>query len=84
MDLTKIIVGRASHIADKAYFETKGMGIESHYVFTESEFRQFCQCLTAEQRLICSRVAREAISHPLAEAQLAGDIIEAAETPEIF
>ena len=77
-------MGRASHIANRAFFETKGLGIEPHFVFTDSEFRRFVDCLTEEQKLICAKTAREAIAHPLAEAQLAGDIIESCEPVEIF
>lgn len=84
MEITSRIVGRASHIADKAFFETKGLGIEPHWVFTDSEFRRFIDCLIEEQKLICSKAARDGIAHPLAESQLAGDIIESCESVEIF
>lgn len=77
-------MGRASHIARKAFFETKDLKIEPHYIFTESEFRRFVEYLTAEQKAICSQVAQDAIAHPLAEAQLAGDVIEASESAEVF
>lgn len=77
-------MGRAANIAHKAMFDEKGLNIEPHYVFTESEFRQFVQCYAAEQRAICARAAREAVAHPLAEAVLAGDVVQAAETPEVF
>ncbi|MCK4909028.1 MAG: hypothetical protein KAS70_03950 [Planctomycetes bacterium] len=77
-------MGRASHIANKVLFEAKGLGIEPHFVFTESEFRRFVEFMSEEQKLICSKAARDAIAHPLAEAQLAGDIIESCESVEIF
>ena len=84
MSNDKLIMGRAANIAHKAYFDTKGMSIEPHFVFTESEFKQFVQYLTAEQRIICAQAARDAVAHPFAAAELAGDAIEACATPEIF
>ena len=84
MEYKQVIMGRAANIARRAFFSTKGMGIEPHVVFTESEFKQFVQYLTAEQRIICAQAARDAIAHPLAEAQIAGEVIEACEAPQIF
>lgn len=84
MSNEKLIMGRAANIAHKAYFDTKGMSIEPHFVFTESEFKQFVQYLTAEQRIICANTARDAVAHPFAEAALAGDAIEACATPEVL
>ena len=77
-------MGRAANIAQKAMFDDKALNIEPHYIFTESEFRQFVQCVTAEQRAICSQAARDAVAHPFSEAVFAGDVVQACETPEIF
>ena len=84
MGLSKLIMGRAANIANRVLISTQGMGIEPHYVFTETEFRQFIQCLTAEQRIMCAQAAREAVSHPFAEAELAGEVVEACRPPEVF
>lgn len=77
-------MGRAATIAQRAYFDTKGMGIEPHLVFTESEFKTFVRAMTAEQRQLCAEAARNAVAHPFAEAELAGDAVEACEAPTIL
>lgn len=77
-------MGRAANIAYKSFFETKDLNIEPHYIFTDSEFRHFVECLIGEQKRICSQAAQDAIAHPLAEAQLAGEIIESCESAEVF
>ena len=82
MDYSSLIMGRAANIAQRAFFDTKEMHIEPHYVFTESEFRQFVQYLTAEQRIICANAASDVMPH--SEAHLAVDIVQSCETPEIF
>lgn len=83
MSDSKIIMGRAANIAQKAMFDEKGLNIEPHYVFTESEFKRFVQFYAAEQRAICANTAiREAVAPPLADA--VGDVIQCCEAPEIF
>lgn len=75
-------MGRAAHIAQRAFFETKEMPIEPHYIFTESEFRQFVQYVTAEQRVICANAASDVMPH--VGTHFAIDIVQACDTPEIF
>ncbi len=79
-------MGRARNIAQKCVIDQTELnsGLDQMYVFTENEFRQFVHFHALEQRIICGHGARLAITHPLSEAVLAGDIIEAAESPEIF
>ncbi len=84
MNVSKVIMGRAANIAHKAMFDEKGLNIEPHYVFTESEFKRFAQCYAAEQRAICAQAAREAVAHPFAEAVFAGDVVQCCDTPELF
>ena len=76
-DLTKkTILGKAYAIAQKARFEAKPA--EAMFIFTETELRQYVRYLLAEQKILCAQRAHDAIAHPLSEAQLAGNVIEAA------